>query len=176
MALQFGQPQYYSETMNIRQARKEEAEALTEISFAAKAYWNYPEEYFILWQNELTISKQYIEDNTVFVFHQENWIAAFASLIILEKPLNVKDISLQPGLWLDHMFVKPDNIEKGIGTALFHHCSAFAFRLGFQKMRILADPNSLGFYLKMNCRYLDDYPSTIQGRTTPYLEYILDEE
>jgi hypothetical protein len=35
---------------------------------------------------------------------------------------------------------------------------------------ILADPNSRGFYEKMSCRYVEEYPSIIKGRTTPFLQ------
>ncbi|MBA3028704.1 MAG: hypothetical protein FP816_07830 [Desulfobacteraceae bacterium] len=52
----------------IRPAHTDEAEILTQISFASKGYWKYPENYFEIWKNELTISSDYIEKNDVFVF------------------------------------------------------------------------------------------------------------
>jgi maltose O-acetyltransferase len=47
----------------IRKARPEECVTLTDISFAAKHFWNYPEKYFETWKEELTITKEYIRRN-----------------------------------------------------------------------------------------------------------------
>jgi hypothetical protein len=46
-------------------------EALTKISFAAKGYWNYPEAYFEIWKDELTIGSDYVQENDVFVYEKE---------------------------------------------------------------------------------------------------------
>jgi hypothetical protein len=35
------------------------SERLTEIAFSAKKYWNYPNEYYEIWKNELTINEEY---------------------------------------------------------------------------------------------------------------------
>lgn len=40
----------------IRRAIIAESGDLTSISFASKRYWNYPEEYFNVWEKELTIT------------------------------------------------------------------------------------------------------------------------
>ncbi len=41
--------------LQIRRARREDAETLTRISFDSKRYWGYPEACFELWAAELTI-------------------------------------------------------------------------------------------------------------------------
>ena len=46
--------------IEIRQAQPIDSELLTEISFAAKKHWNYPDNYYDLWRDELTITKDYI--------------------------------------------------------------------------------------------------------------------
>jgi N-acetylglutamate synthase-like GNAT family acetyltransferase len=71
------------------------------------------------------------------------------------------------------MFVDPANIGNGIGTALFHHLSGWCVAKRIRKVGILADPNSRGFYEKMGCTYVQEYPSTIKGRTTPWLNFIV---
>lgn len=49
----------------IRRAEDKECNTLTSISFAAKRYWKYPEEYFDIWKDELTITEDYINQNEV---------------------------------------------------------------------------------------------------------------
>ena len=55
------------QSMKIRRALSEEAAWLTELSFASKAYWQYPQSYFRRWQQELTITAEYIETHDVYV-------------------------------------------------------------------------------------------------------------
>lgn len=57
----------------IRPVKLHEAIILTRISFASKKHWVYPQEYFTAWKNELTISPDYIEKNTLFVYAFGNW-------------------------------------------------------------------------------------------------------
>jgi hypothetical protein len=47
-------------SLSVREASPSEGKILTDISFASKQYWNYPNEYFEIWKDELTISPAYI--------------------------------------------------------------------------------------------------------------------
>ncbi len=153
----------------MRPAIKEDASVLTDISFAAKRYWQYPEEYYRIWQNELTIGPEYIRDNEVWVYENERDICAFYSLVTLNSELKVGEVILARGHWLEHMFVRPIDIGCGIGTELFRHLRRRCTEKKITSLNILVDPNARGFYEKMGCRYVREVPSTIVGRTTPQL-------
>ena len=152
----------------IRRANIDEFEVLTEISFDAKRYWNYPQEYYDIWKDELTITKNYIESNEVFLFEENNIIKAYYSLIHLEKDLSISGIVLQRGWWLEHMFLRQYFIKKGIGSQLFDHMIGFLENKAISKINILVDPKAAGFYKRMGCDFIEEYPSSIEGRTTPY--------
>lgn len=153
----------------IRRARPGDVEALTRISFASKAVWGYPPEYFAVWARELTITPSYLADHEVFVFEKADSVVAYYSLVELTGDVSFHGIVLARGFWLEHMFVEPGSIGKGIGRALFAHLLEVCTSKGVKELGILADPNARGFYQRMGCRYLAEYPSTIRGRTTPYL-------
>jgi len=51
----------------IRPAIPEDADTLTVISFASKSVWQYPEAYFDVWRDELTVTPDYIRQHQVFV-------------------------------------------------------------------------------------------------------------
>lgn len=144
---------------------------LTAISFRAKAHWRYPAEYFRRWQNELTITPGYIERHRVFVHSEAQEITGYYSLVHLNADLSIAGGTLAAGWWLDHMFVEPERIGRGIGRELFSHCLVQLAAAGDGCLHILADPHALGFYLKMGCQLIGHQPSTIPGRTTPYLVY-----
>ncbi len=153
----------------IRSAKSNESTVLTEISFAAKKYWNYPKEYFEIWKNELTISVDYLLTNDVFVFEKNSAIIGFYSIVELKNDIELSGITIAKGFWLEHMFLKPDHIGHGIGTMLFDHLQERCITRGIGELKILADPNARGFYEKMGCTYQGEYPSTIKERTTPLL-------
>lgn len=155
----------------IRSAKTEDSEALTTISFASKGYWKYPNEYFEIWKNELTISQDYIQGNDVFVYEDYGSIIGYYSIVNLEKDIEISGILINSGVWLEHMFIDPQYIGKGIGTKLFSHMREWCVATNIRKVGILADPNAKIFYEKMGCVYMREYPSTIRGRTTPFLQY-----
>lgn len=153
----------------IRRAREGESNVLTSISFASKAFWGYPEEYFVQWAGELTLSERYIRDNDVFVYEDDGLVIGYYSLVENGGHIEIDGISLEQGTWLDHFFIEPDSIGRGIGSSLFAHLRQRCLLKHVSAVRILADPYSRGFYEKMGCRYQGEYPSTIARRTTPYL-------
>jgi len=153
----------------IRHAKQTEAGILTEISFSSKGYWGYPKEYFDIWSKELTISHEYIQNNDVFVFQNDTIILGYYSIVELNNDIEVSGITISKGFWLEHMFIEPLSIGKGIGSKMFDHLQKRCRKRGITKLSILADPNSKGFYKKMGCEYKKEYPSTIRNRTTPLL-------
>lgn len=153
----------------IRPARREEAEQLTQISFASKAHWGYPAAFFEIWRSELTLLPEYMDANEVFVLEEKGRVVGYYSLVQLEDEVELGGISLPRGFWLEHMFVLPEFIGHGMGSALFRHLRQRCRTRGVNKVGILADPNAKGFYLKMGADYVKEFPSTIAGRTTPFL-------
>jgi len=153
--------------MLIRSANKDDAETLTALSFKSKGYWGYPEEYFARWNDELTISPEYIEENIVFVCEQEGVVSGYYSIIELQEAIQVAGTQLDRGFWLEHMFIIPEYIGRGTGSGLFSHLRKECVIQGINELKILVDPNSKGFYEKMGCEYQSEFPSTIPARTTP---------
>lgn len=143
---------------------------MTSISFSSKSYWNYPKEYFEIWSKELTINSDYIDKNDVFFFENNGNIIGYYSIVELKEDIEISGIKIGKGFWLEHMFLEPQSIRKGIGTKLFEHLRERCASRGVYELGILADPNSRGFYEKMGCEYKLEYPSTIENRTTPYLQ------
>lgn len=159
---------------SFRRAEEGEHRILTEISFRSKSYWQYPQSYISIWEPELTITREYIGTNKVFVCSAKEETIGYYSLVMLSQDKEFSGRILQSGWWLDHMFVVPEHIGTGVGREMFSHCLAQLLKENAARLMILADPFALNFYLKMGCVYIDAYPSTIPGRTTPYLEYPLD--
>lgn len=157
----------------IRRAQDGDEAYLTEISFISKKYLDYPSEYFAIREYEQTITKEYLSKNEVFVCEKEKKIIAFYSIVNIIEPFRIGEIEIEKGLWLEQMFVKPENIGEAIGEKLFFHLINFCKEHSINEIRILADQNLEGFFQKMGCDYIKGYPPAIKDRATPMMVYRL---
>ena len=154
---------------NICPARPEQASQLTSISFLSKAVWNYPQQYLKLWKQELTITETYIKNNLVFIHQFDHCITGYFSLVEKKGSYSIGNYSLPGGIWLDHMFILPELSGLGIGRRFCSYLHSIAKKLNCQSVHVLSDPNSTGFYTKMGFSHRQEIPSTISGRTTPWM-------
>ncbi|CUH97381.1 hypothetical protein P22_3509 [Propionispora sp. 2/2-37] len=157
-------------TSIVREADLSESHILTDISFAAKRYWNYPKAYFEIWKDELTITPEYIQNNKVCVAEVDGRVVGYFSLVEVKRDFWAGRVFVNAGFWLEHIFIQPEYIGRGIGTQLINYLEAMCRELGVDKVRIFSDPNANGFYDKMSARYLGESPSSIEGRTVSLYE------
>ena len=146
--------------MRIRKALPEDAATLTTIAHDAKRHWGYPEHWIKHWQDDLTISPDFVAANQVYVAERDNEVLGFYALIIRQGKAE-----------LDHMWVAPAHLGTGVGKELFLHAMQSAARRNFPEVEISSDPNAEGFYLKMGAHRIGEAISEIDGqpRTLPRL-------
>lgn len=138
--------------MKIRKAVTEDAATLTRIAHDAKRHWGYPEHWLDHWQEDLTISPDFIAGHEVYVAETEGQTLGFYALIIHEKKAE-----------LDHMWVAPAHIGTGVGKQLFLHAMQHAAKENISEVEILADPNAEGFYRKQGAHRSGEVVSEIDG-------------
>lgn len=159
-------------TYEIRSAVLADAARLTEIAFAAKRHWNYPEHYIERWKDELTITEGYISDNIVRCISIANRPVGFYSLVVQHRQATFGEIEMEAGPWLDHMFLVPELHCQGLGTAFFGDLRAIlAKEFPGQPLRIFVDPNAVGFYERMGAKFERRSASSIPGREIPVFTY-----
>ena len=155
----------------IRPANSNDSKTLTDISFASKSFWGYPESYFEIWNEELTITKEYISKNHVIVVENQETIIGYYSIVFQANDLELPQFKMEKGFWLEHLFITPEYIGHGYGAKLMVHLLKDAVKKGWQEIKILADPNSKLFYEKLGVTYVKDIPSNIGGRSVCYFEW-----
>jgi GNAT superfamily N-acetyltransferase len=146
--------------MEILRATPGDAGTLTGISFAAKRYWGYPEQWMERWQESLTITPDFIRRNEVYAATSDKVVVGFYALAGRGRRIE-----------LEHLWVAPDHIGTGVGRALFDHAVRRAAALGAEVLGIEADPNAEGFYRRMGARRVGgtSYPIDGQRRVLPLL-------
>jgi GNAT superfamily N-acetyltransferase len=148
--------------MKILRARPEDADAFTAIAHAAKRHWGYPETWIVAWRDVLTMRPEFIAENTAYCAVADDRAIGFYVLTTEDD-----------GLHLDHLWILPRAMGRGIGSALFEHAAAEASRLGFNLIKIEADPNAEGFYKRMGATRVGTACSEVCGeaRELPLLVY-----
>jgi GNAT superfamily N-acetyltransferase len=122
----------------IRKAITEEAPVLTQIAHDAKRHWGYPESWINHWQNDLTISPEFVAANQVYVAERDGELLGFYALILRGEKAE-----------LDHLWVAPAHMGTGVGKELFLHAMQHAAKKDVSAVEIVSDPNAEGFYRKM---------------------------
>ena len=151
-----------SAIFELRAAITTDAPALTAIAFTVKRHWGYPEAWIQRWSDVLTITPDYVAANSCFAAIDERGeILGFAAL------------RREAGeFWLDHVWVLPTAMGRGIGRRLFEHCEEEARKAGATILKVEADPNAEAFYARMGMRSYGRVPAAMNGveRFLPLME------
>src|ERR1043165_8761030 len=143
-------------------AKTEDVATLTEIAHAAKRHWGYPETWIAAWKDTLTMRPEFITANVAFIAIEN------------ERPVGFYVVTKEPdGPHLDHLWVLPSSMGRGIGRALFEHAATEVKRLGFPALKIEADPNAEAFYKRMGAIRVGTSTSETCGerRELPLMEF-----
>ncbi len=152
--------------VSFRDARMEEADALSAIAFRSKQHWGYSPEFMQACRDELTYTKRDLEarETTFVVADSAGNIAGFYALVVGDADCAE----------LDAMFVDPGFIGRGIGMALMQHALKTARSLNVKKIVIQSDPNAAEFYQSIGAKPCGERESaSIPGRMLPLLEIAL---
>ena len=141
--------------MIIRPAKPDEAAMLSEIAMEAKRYWDYPPEVMDSWHSTLTLEAMHIDLSPPFVAEEDSQVVGFYQLIADGDSVE-----------LEHMWVKPEHMNKGIGKQLIAHAISSAKARGAKKMSIDADPNATAFYLSCGAYRVGEMHAPIPGNNS----------
>jgi GNAT superfamily N-acetyltransferase len=149
----------------VRRARPTEAAMLSEIAWASKSVWGYPEDWMEKWRGVLEITPEYVELNPVFVADLDGAGTAFVAL------------SRRGSEWhLDHLWVGPQSIGRGLGRQLFRHAVSYLRSQTVPTiLGIESEPRAEGFYIRMGAVRVSTRVRDWEGvrRELPYLEYLV---
>lgn len=150
----------------IRQARVDEAEALTALSMRSKAHWGYDAEFMRLSAASLTMTAEMIAAGLVVVAENDAGLVIGVGAIAPMEEAGSYD--------LERLFVEPAALRRGIGEALLRAAARLAREEGAARLVILADPNAAAFYERAGAIRVGDAPSdSIPGRRLPLFRFDL---
>lgn len=138
--------------IHIRPAAPADVPRLTEIAFAAKRHWGYPEGWLERWREALTVIPGYVARGTTFVAAVDAEIVGFGALEFAGAEATI-----------EHLWVLPDWMGRGIGRRLFAHAEALARARGATGLMIESDPHAEAFYRRMGATTIGRTPAHMDG-------------
>lgn len=144
--------------VSIRPAEPDEARALTDLAMRSKASHGYDDAFMVRAASELTVTREYVADHSVFVVDEGGALGGFYGLTV--------DL---PAAGLDLLFVEPSAHGKGYGRLLFTHACVEARALGCSHMMIESDPYAVAFYEALGAHRVGEARSPSTGRMLPLL-------
>jgi GNAT superfamily N-acetyltransferase len=139
--------------MQIIRATPDDAIVLTDIAFTAKRHWGYPENWIEQWRNILTITPEFIASHETYTARERGEIVGFYALLPEGSDLR-----------LEHLWILPEAINRGVGRTLFQHALERSSALGFAALQIESDPNAVGFYERMGARRVGQTITELDGQ------------
>jgi GNAT superfamily N-acetyltransferase len=151
--------------VQILRAKPKDAATLTEIAFAAKRHWGYPEQWIQNWSHLLTIQPGCIAGHETYAAWMDGHAVGFYSLSRGLDRMN-----------LEHLWVLPEAMGRGVGRALFVHAVERVRASGCAMLEIESDPNAVGFYEQMGAHRAGATVTELEGRPRelPVLVYEID--
>jgi GNAT superfamily N-acetyltransferase len=138
--------------MKIVRALPEDAAALSSIARSAKGHWGYPEGWLRQWEDVLTLTSASIAANPTYALVSEEGILGFFAL-------KLRGAEAQ----LDHLWVRPCAIGRGLGRRLFEFAEDVAGAAGAKALRVESDPHAEKFYIRMGATRCGVVPAAMDG-------------
>ena len=140
-------------------AKPDEAALLTKICRSSKALWGYDPVLLEQWQDELSISENYIDQFEVLKIIYKDALAGFFAI---ENHISFKV--------LEHFWILPRYTHQGIGTNVLNHIKNQLIDES-QELRLVADPNAEQFYRQNAFITYGYFNSNIEGRKLPKMKW-----
>ena len=147
-----------SAVVTVRVARAADEERLRELTFESKAHWGYDRDLVRSWADGLS-----------FPGDCERWVAEADGELLAWAGLTPPADGIAV---LDHLWVDPAAMGRGLGSRLFRLTADRARELGAERLEWSAEPNAVGFYEKLGGRKLREHV-TEWGRVAPWMGFDL---
>jgi GNAT superfamily N-acetyltransferase len=121
--------------VRIRSIQPEEAALLSAIAHESKAHRGYTAQQLALWRDQLTITAAQVAACDTFAADVTGELAGFY-MLCQQGDRHV----------LEHLWIRPRRMGRGIGAALLHHALQVARHHHAAAVTVVSDPHAAGFY------------------------------
>lgn len=150
--------------LNIRSAKADEYEILTNIAIESESFWEYDSDHMEKFKSVYKITEEFISNNSTFVLEKDENIVGFYGFIIENN---------EPSL--EYLYIEPQYINKGYGKLLWNHMVENCKKNSIKGFSIVTSQQTKEFYTKMGAVQVGEIESLVQNvHKIPLLTYTLE--
>ncbi len=136
--------------VTVRRAVSTDCSDLTRIALSAKASWGYPQSAIALWTEELTFTAAYVQAHRVY-----------AAVDADGRMVGTATLEEGPPPEIAHFWISPEAQGQGIGRLLANELLRVAQQCGWPALKVVSDPNAVGFYERLGGRPDGNQPAPV---------------
>lgn len=141
------------EDMIFEKATAEDCQALSELAVRSKRHWGYSKEAMELWNQNLTITEDFLNSHTVIKATLEDDIVGFFALEEIKPTTRIAQY------WIDTPYMR-----KGYGSEMFKYLKDFLRQKNVEKATIVLDPNGLAFFENKGAKVLNKIEHKVKNK------------
>ncbi len=150
--------------VNLRSARADEYDILTDIATKSEAYWGYDSDYMNKFRSIYNVSEEFINNNPTIIIEKDDDIVGFYGVINDSSEVS-----------LEYFFIEPKYIGNGYGKLLWNYLIRDCKNIGIKEFSIITSPQAKEFYIKMGAIPCGEVESILKkGRIIPRLIYTVE--
>lgn len=147
--------------VEVRRAKPEEAEILTDIAVKSEEYWGYDSAFMESFKVLYKVTGEFIEENLTFIIEEGEKHIGFYSILISDKETS-----------LEYFYIEPEFIGQGYGKLLWAHMVNTCKMEGIDELVLVTSPQAKDFYIKMGATQTGEVESlVVKGRRIPSLSF-----
>lgn len=148
--------------INVRLARDDEAEALTDLSLRSKQSNGYDDAFMAACREELTVTGERLAEGEYWVAESGGGLCGCACLLVEPDGRSGE---------VHAFFIDPAWQRRGVGRLIWQKLLERAKEKGLTELHLDADPAAVPFYESMGFRVVGESPSgSIPGRSLPLMK------
>lgn len=131
----------------------DDVEELSAVAIRSKRHWGYSKEAMELWNQNLTITEDFIQTHTVIKATLEDEIVGFFALEEIKPTTRIAQY------WIDTPYMR-----KGYGSVMYDYLKNYLKSKNVEKVTLVMDPNGLAFFEKKGAKILNKIEHKVKNK------------
>ncbi|MBA5629639.1 GNAT family N-acetyltransferase [Moheibacter lacus] len=141
------------EDMIFETAVVEDIDELSAVAIRSKRHWGYSKEAMELWNQNLTITEDFLNAHTVIKATLEDEIVGFFALEEIKPTTRIAQY------WIDTPYMR-----KGYGSVMYDYLRDYLKKRNVEKVTLVLDPNGIAFFEKKGATILSKIEHKVKNK------------
>lgn len=139
--------------MIFESATTDDVEELSAVAIRSKRHWGYSKEAMELWNQNLTITEDFVQTHTVIKATLEDEIVGFFALEEIKPTTRIAQY------WIDTPYMR-----KGYGSVMYDYLRNYLKSKNVEKVTLVMDPNGLAFFERKGAKILSKIEHKVKNK------------